>query len=252
MWSVPKQVSPLLQRQQARTSGICSRFPPHIFLSISFAHSITAVSHFFLFFISLADLLTLSDTNCPPSFVFDLSSISQMTLTWRARISLALMRVSQWVFSGSQWETAAYQEMLAGNQGSNNLTYPRPHLSECMPLKWANTSTCLCALVYTSLSDVRLLQSKGSWLRSHGLVCHLALFDQKEAVKHKVKAHLLPLLTHTACLLLLGPPSTHIKTPKHWDVALATKPQPAPGHARCASCYIKLLLRTCRQTETAI
>lgn len=96
---------------------------------------------------------------------------------------------------------------------------PNPHLSECMPPEMSehaalNMSLCSLGVVYSTLSDACALWSKGSWPRSHSLVCHLALFDQKEAVKHQVKTHLLPLLTLTACLLLPWPPNTHINTPK--------------------------------------
>lgn len=224
MWSVPKQVSPLLQSQQAKTSGICSHFLPHIFLSISFTHSIMLFP-IFLFSICLPPFWhKLSSVFCLP-----LSYIPLMTLSWRAPVSLALLQMSLWVFSGSQWETAAYQACWKSGQQQPHLPPPSPlwvHAPEMSEHAALNMSLCSLRVVYTSLSDVRALGSKDSWPRSHSLVCHLAFFDQKEAVKHQVKAHLLSLLTLTACLPLPWPPTTHINTLKHWATGSAPASSP--------------------------
>lgn len=222
MWSVPKQVSPLLQRQQAKTSGICSCFLPHIFLSISFTHSIMLFPIFLCSSSLFPPLLALTQTVLHLLFALIVYSFDDSS--WSASVFLTLQRVSLWVFSRSQWETAAYQACRKSGQ-------QQPHLPPLSPL-WVHApemsehtalsmSLCSLSVVYTRLSDGYVLGSKGSWSRSHSLVCHLVLFDQKEAVKHQVKTHLLPLLTHTACLLLPWPLSTYINTLKHWATGSA-------------------------------
>lgn len=225
MWSVPKQVSPLLQRQQAKTSGICSRFLPHIFLSISFTHSITLFP-IFLCSISLVFPLLLAQTVHRLLFTLITYSFDD-SLMESPCLSSSHVSVSMWVLLVSQWEAAVYQPCRKSGQHHPHLPPPSPlvawvHAPEMSEHAALNMSLCSLWVAYTSLSDVCVLWSRGSWPRSHTLVCHVALFDQKEAVKLQVKAHLLPLLTHTACLLLPWPLSTHRNTLKSWATASAT------------------------------
>lgn len=179
------------------------------YLSQHLLHSLHhAVSHFSVLEIPFPPLLLLTQT------VLHL---------------FALMWDSLWV---NQWETAAYQTSRKSGQQQPHLPPLSPlwvHAPEMSEHPALNMSLCSLRVVYTSLSDVYVLGSKGSWLRSHCLVCHLALFDQKEAVKHQVKAHLLPLLTDTACLLLPWPPSSHINTLIHWVTGSAAAFTPNPS-----------------------